>query len=74
MRALPGLGEAADHISEPHVTPLRHQPRNADIRLDSCVGGAVRKQNREQVVELDERDLRIQHALPEGSPAASWRR
>jgi hypothetical protein len=60
LSALPGLGAEADRISNSASRPF-------GINLGMLmfgwivVAGAVRKQNQE-VVELDERDLRIQHA------------
>ena len=60
MSMLPGLGAAADQISNP---ASRRFGINFGMTLCAwiVVAGVVRSGNRE-AVELDERDLRIQHA------------
>lgn len=60
VRALPGLGALADQISNP---ASRHFAVNLGMLIFGwiVVSGIVRAGNRE-TVDLDERDLRIQHA------------
>ena len=60
LLVLPGLGEAADRISNPHS---RRFAINLGMLIFGwiAVSGALRTQNRD-AVELDERDMRIHHA------------